>query len=228
MANILKTEGIVISRRGSYNQDIYLTLMTREEGRMDVIAKRSKSYKSALNAASRTFVCAEYILLTRYKTPVVQSADILSANFEILDSLNLIGCASYIAEITIKTLPENVPEERIYYLLKESLALLAEGKLSTLKIRAHYIYNLCFELGLSPADALKSGEMGEGLRMQIGGDKFERLLKFFDYLGKIEPRRLFRTNVEDSLLKQCISVCESVLAQNFGIDEIKSNAMLDL
>lgn len=239
---MLKTEGIVISRRNSYNSDVFLTLFTKKYGKLDVVAKRSKSYKSKLNASSRSFVCSEYIL-KEATVPIVMSADILYSNLSILDEYDALASASYLSEFVLKSTREEHPEPELYFLLKASLKLLAEKKVSPSIIRAYFVTRLCVELGVMPnleccnrcgknggETDFVSIEYGRVCEKCAGGSDSpaeSRLFRFLSYLRQVTPDRLYKIKMDEILMKRAVLFSENLLLYHLDIGNIKSKELLD-
>ncbi len=241
--SLLKTEGIVISRRNSYNSDVFLTLFTKKYGKLDVLAKRSKSYKSKLNASSRSFVCSEYILKAA-SVPIVMSADILCSNLSILDSYESLATASYLSEFVQKTTREEHSEPRLYLLLKDLLALLAGKNVPAGIIRAYFVTRLCDELGIMPnlevcnrcgvsggeSDfaSVEFGRLCENCSQGHDDPVGSRLFRFLCYLQQISPDRLHKIKLDKGLLKGATDFSERLLFYHLDIGEIKSKELLEL
>ena len=63
-----ETDAIVLRSTKSINNDIFLNILTRKAGKMDVVANGAKSSKSQLAAASKPFVFGNFTLNTNSKT----------------------------------------------------------------------------------------------------------------------------------------------------------------
>lgn len=162
----MKTEGIVIRRNDSFNSDVFLTLLTERYGKLNVVARRSKSMKSPLSASSKLFVCSIYELKAANIPSVVQ-ASIVQSHASLMDDYDAMMYASYIAELMDKCTREEYVEPELYYLLRESLNILArhaaakkgEKKpgisdfiptISPQLVRVHFLARVLSELGLMP------------------------------------------------------------------------------
>lgn len=233
----MKTQGIVLSRRNSYNEDVFLTIFTEKYGKMNVVAKRAKSYRSVLSTSTRVFVCSDFILKPA-STPVVYSADPISSNFSLLDDLNRIANASYAAELIMLTTREEFAERGIYILLKQYLHMLCSAdspnlpeskRINTVLLRAHFVVNLCRELGLISAD---SPDFREEMKQIIRKYRLnvadpERLKRFLDYLAKQQAERLNHTRTDEMLFYEAIACAEALLTDFMDIPPIKSRLLLD-
>ncbi len=239
----MKTEGIVLAKRSSYNTDVFLTLFTQKYGKLDVIAKRSKSYKSKLNASSRSFVCSEY-LLKAASVPIVMSADIVSSNLSIMDNYDALASASYLSELVMKTTREEHAEPRLYHMLKSALAFLAEGSVSPRLIRTFFVTKLCVELGVMPEmthcfacggegaeDDFLSVEHGRLCKECVQGvciPSTGRLFRFLIYMQQSDISRAPAVRCEPFLMDKAAGFSERLLQYHLDIGEIKSKELITL
>lgn len=217
---MIKTEGIVLSKRNSYNEDVFLTLFTEKYGKMNVVVKRSKSYRSSLNASTRVFVCSDFILRPA-SIPLIVSADIIHSNLKLLDDLDHIISASYLCEIVNLTTVEAYCEKRIYYLLKEGLRFLSTGEVDPLLLRAFFLVQLCVELGVMPTSI--EDEMSLPLRELSA---LPRCLRFVQYLSRVDYPRLRHTKKDKGLFADVVKVGEMILKETLDISDIKSNQLM--
>lgn len=223
----MKTEGIVLSRRGSFNDDFFLTLFTEKYGRMNVVAKRSKSYKSPLNASTRVFVCSDFVLKPA-SVPIVTSADIVRSNLSLMEDFDALSTASYVAELVLKTTREDYAERGLYYALREVYALLDAKTVRPRLIQAYFLVRLCSVLGILSVAPDVLSDTEEELRVLVGHRKLSpydisKLVRFFAYLSRCD---LGRTRVDEKLFLQAIDTCEVLLREYLDIGEIKSREFL--
>lgn len=173
---MIKTEGIVLSKRSSYNDDVFLTVFTKKYGIMDVVAKRAKSLRSAFNSSTGVFVRDDMILQPKNSAFELVSADILESNLGILEDIESISSASYMVELLRKTLGAEQAEEEIYSLLSESLAVVSKRAASLRIVRCHFVCNLCFHLGVLPSMKVcnRCGRESESADCERSGAEFDR------------------------------------------------------
>lgn len=162
----MKTEGIVIRRNDSFNSDVFLTLLTERYGKLNVVARRSKSLKSPLSASSKLFVCSIYELKAANVPSVIQTS-IVQSHSALMDDYDAMMYASYITELMDKCTREEYVESGLYFLLKDSLGILAKTaafnhslkknsdsdsvpRISPQLVRVHFLSRLLSELGLMP------------------------------------------------------------------------------
>ncbi len=240
---MIKTEGIVISRRNSYNDDVFLTIFTKKFGVIDAVAKRAKSFRSPINPSTRAFVCADFIMKPQ-SPPLIVNADIIYSNLGILDDIESISSASYIVEIVKKTLPEGLAEADIYDLTRGSMKVLNDKAAQCSIVRCHFVCNLCSMLGilpdlsvcnrcgsagsdddrLSPRDGRICRECADSEYMPAD----PRFFRFIDYLLKVRSARLAHTVAEAELIKKASDFSEALLRHHLGIENIKSKELFSL
>lgn len=225
---MIKTEGIVLSKRNSYNEDVFLTLFTEKFGKMNVVVKRSKSYRSSLNASTRIFVCSDYILrpaIGPSAVPSVIGADIVHSNLRLLDDLECIANASYLCELVNMTTVEENSEKTIYLLLKEGLLHIAAGEIDRSLLRAFFLANLCRELGVMP-NTLDDEHNGVLRSFFLDRDQLSRCVRFLHYLADVNYSRLRHTKRDQNLFSGAIAFCEMILKETLGISDIRSNRLI--
>lgn len=226
---MIKTEGIVLSKRNSYNEDIFLTLFTEKFGKMNVIVKRAKSYRSALHASTRVFVCSDFIMRPA-SVPIVTSADIVNSNLKLLDDFEAITNASYLCELVNLTTREEYAERRIYLLLKDGLASLLSEEIDRDLIRAYFVIQLCRELGVMPSLTEEGAFQDELIdmfrRYRLDFDDLPRCIRFLRYLLEVDYSRLRHTKRDSRLFVEINTMGETILKDTLDIADIKSNQLL--
>lgn len=218
-----------MSRRNSYNEDVFLTVFTEKYGKMNVVAKRSKSYKSPLNASTRVFVCSDFIFKPA-SVPIVLHADIVQSHLSLLDDLDRIASAAYLCELVNLTTREEFSEQDIYRLLKDCLSYLCRTEARLTLMRAFFIARLCRELGvLSTESEHFSNEIESVLmRHRIVIEDIPRCVRFLHYLIQSELPRLMHAKNDTRLFSETVTVCETILRETLDIPPIKSTRLMDL
>lgn len=117
----LKTEAIVLKRRNVGEADKLLTVLTKDNGKMQVkapgvrkIASRRSPHIELLNLVSLN-------LYIRSFTPIVTEAQMINDYQLIKKDLVKVGYAYHICEITDGLCAENEENEAVFYLLSQTL-----------------------------------------------------------------------------------------------------------
>lgn len=113
MPGIHKIEGFILKKRELLEDDISVTIFTKEQGKISVIAKGAKSFKSRRGAHLQTGYLLKATLRDHHDIYYVSSTDLISAFSEVRtqEKMDTVYLYFYILD---RMLPERVPEEQIY------------------------------------------------------------------------------------------------------------------
>ncbi len=120
-----KAEAIVIKTFESGESSQRIRLLCRQKGKITVFAKGSKNTKSRLLPACQLFTYGEYMLYEGRSFYSVTQADVKNSFYDIRNNLRAFAYASYITELTDRTLPDNTQADdvmRLLYMALESLS----------------------------------------------------------------------------------------------------------
>lgn len=124
----LKTEGIIIKRRNSGEADRFVTIFTKDLGKITVkaqgvrrIASKRSSHIELLNhSVLSLYKGAKYPTLIEVQT--IQDFSVIKAD------LDKVGYAYHICELIDGLCPENQENDAIYLLLKKTIEQLATAE----------------------------------------------------------------------------------------------------
>ncbi len=116
-----KVRGIIIRENISGEADKFLTIFTKDRGKISVFAKGARNTKSKFLASSSLFTYADFIIRTATKTPTLISADVIESFYNIRNDLLAAAYASYFTEFIDKTIIENVVDNNALLLLLKAL-----------------------------------------------------------------------------------------------------------
>ena len=113
MPGIQKVEGFVLKKRELLEDDLSVTIFTREQGKISVIAKGAKRFKSRRGAHLQTGYLLKASIREHHEMYYISSTDLVSAFSEVRtpEKMDVIYLYFYILD---RMLPERVPEEYIY------------------------------------------------------------------------------------------------------------------
>lgn len=122
-----KTEGIVLKRSNFGEADRILTILTKESGKITVIAPGVRRIKSRRSSHVELLNLSKFSLYGNSKSfmPIVTEAQTLENFSSIKQNLNKIGYAYYICELINGLCPENQENRNVFYYLKTTLSRLA-------------------------------------------------------------------------------------------------------
>jgi len=122
-----KAEGLVLRTVVYGESNKIATLLTREFGKLAVMARGAKKPGSRFNAASQPFVRAVYIYPRSRGLGQLKSADVIKSHAHIRQDVVLMAYAMYLLELADKALDERVPQPALYDLFVEGLEAMDDG-----------------------------------------------------------------------------------------------------
>ena len=146
----IKTNAIVLSRADYRENDRMLTLFSPTLGRVDALARRAKSQKSPLLAASELFCSGEYVLYATRDRASVESCHITDTFFPLRESYERFSHGIYLLELCRHVVQPGEENERLFLFLLRSLAHLAYGTSEPKSVTAIFIMGLLSLTGYRP------------------------------------------------------------------------------
>ena len=127
---LVKWEGIVIRSVDYGESSKVVTLFTRENGKLGLMARGSKKTKSRLAAVSQLFSHGYYLCKAGPGTgmPDLSQGDNVNPFRELRQSLNTTAYAAYIAELLDRLTHEREPNPFLFQLLLQTFRHLDEGR----------------------------------------------------------------------------------------------------
>ncbi|UKS56887.1 DNA repair protein RecO [Exiguobacterium acetylicum] len=122
-----KAEGLVLRTVVYGESNKIVTLLTREFGKLAVMARGAKKPGSRFNAASQPFVRGVYIYPRSRGLGQLKSADVITSHAHIRQDVVLMAYAMYLLELADKALDERVPQPALYDLFVEGLEAMDDG-----------------------------------------------------------------------------------------------------
>lgn len=113
MPGIQKVEGFVLKKKELLEDDMSVTLFTKEFGKLSVIAKGARSFKSRRGAHLQTGYLIKARLNDHHDVYYISSTDLISAFGELRtqEKMDVLYLYFYILD---RMLPERMPEAYIY------------------------------------------------------------------------------------------------------------------
>lgn len=143
-----KVEGIVLRRINLGEADRVLTILSRESGKIAVIAPGVRRIKSRRSAHIELLNLSQLTLYRGSKTflPIVTEAQTLENFTPIKNNLHKIGLALYICELINGLCADNQENRKVFFHLKFTLLELAKA-LDALSLIRKFEKDLLAELG---------------------------------------------------------------------------------
>lgn len=155
---LVETTGIVTREIKYGDSSRILTVITKELGKISVLAGGARSNKSGLLSLTQLFTYGEFNLFQGrgkglYK---INNGDVVHSFANLRNSLEAMAYASYFCEIANRVVPEDAPDPEQMQLLLNALYLLSEGTLPMVQIKGVYEFRTLSIQGLLPDFSLCS------------------------------------------------------------------------
>ncbi len=149
---LVEASGIITREIKYGDSSRILTVITKELGKISVLAGGARSNKSGLLTATQLFTYAEFTLFQGkgkglYK---INHGEVLTSFSGLRNSLEAMAYASYFCEIANRVIPEDSPDPEQMQLLLNALYLLSEDKLPMEQIKGVYEFRTLAVQGLLP------------------------------------------------------------------------------
>ncbi|MBU1169248.1 MAG: DNA repair protein RecO [Proteobacteria bacterium] len=118
---IYNTSAIVLRRMDYGDHDSILTLLTREKGKISVMAKNAKKSVKRFSGTLELFYVIELVIRENLRMAYMMEASVEEAFETIRSDILKTAYASYWAETVIQFMEEGVRQEGVYSLLVHSL-----------------------------------------------------------------------------------------------------------
>jgi DNA repair protein RecO (recombination protein O) len=151
MSGTYKATGINLKAMPLGESDRLLTVLTRELGLIRVVAPGARKHQSSLRGRSGLFVLNELLIAKGRNLDKIIQADSLESYPGLSQDLRKLTASQYVAELVLYQALSNQPQEELFCLLREQLALIerlpGEAILASL---AHATFHLLRLAGVAP------------------------------------------------------------------------------
>lgn len=117
---LYKAEGIVLRTRNLGEADRIITLYTREQGKVDCVARGSRRTRSRLLGGTQLFTHGRYMLYSGRSLDSLNQAEIKESFARLREDLVKMGYASYLAELLDVVTEPGEPSEDIFHLILDA------------------------------------------------------------------------------------------------------------
>lgn len=147
---LLKTTGVVIRQTKVKDNDLIITLFTKDFGVIRAAARGARGFKNQRAAGTSLFAYSEFVLCPGRELYRVQSCELLESFYSLTSNIERLAFATYIADLTGYTIQEEEGTERLLSLFLNTFYLFARwgGELRTVK--CVYELKLLEYLGFMP------------------------------------------------------------------------------
>jgi DNA repair protein RecO (recombination protein O) len=221
---LVRVEAIVIRSIDYGEGNKILTLFAKEAGKVSVMARGAKKLKSRHTAISQPFTYGEFVFFKSGQMGTLSSGEIWNGYRRLREDIRKAAYASYLMEMTERTLEDNERKPQLFEQLKASLDALDEDKDPQIIVHLYEMKILDMsgyrpELGACVSCGTREGRMS--LSAQLGGTVCSRCrsadpsalevpesaIKLLRLFLDMDIRRLGTTQLKPetkSLLKECI------------------------
>ncbi|MBR6411142.1 MAG: DNA repair protein RecO [Clostridia bacterium] len=154
---MLAIDALVIQSRKSGENDVVLTLLTAEHGRVYVCAKGGRSTKSDQLPLAQLFTYSNLELYEKNGRRWLKGGSVIRSFYGLSSRLESLAVASYMAETVLEFTSEGVPAEEELRLMLNMLYTLAEEKRPPRLVKAVWEFRLSVISGYAPDLGLCAG-----------------------------------------------------------------------
>ncbi|MCB7512787.1 DNA repair protein RecO [bacterium 210917-SL.2.15] len=143
-------EGIVLRETETKEADKILTILTRTEGKLAVIARGARRRRSRIAAAAQLLVYSEMTLYQKGNWSILDEASTLELFDGVRRDVEFLALGSYFAELTELLTAEDVPSPEILSLLLNALYALGTLHREPEQVKAAFELRLLALSGFEP------------------------------------------------------------------------------
>ncbi len=147
---LIKTSGVVIRQTKVKENDLMLTIFTKDLGVIRASARGARGFKNKLSAGTALFAYSEFVLYPGRELYKVNSCELLESFYSLTGNIERLAFATYIADLTGYAIQEEEGTQRLLSLFLNTFYLFARwgGELRTVK--CVYELKLLEFLGFAP------------------------------------------------------------------------------
>ncbi|HEY3247691.1 MAG TPA: DNA repair protein RecO [bacterium] len=123
---VYKAEAIVIRRHNLGEADRVVTLLTKDHGKLGVVAKGARKPRSRFAGRLELFTHLRALLAVGRTLDVVSQVEVLEAFAPVREDLTRMGYASLVAEVTDRATAERQAAPELFALLRQTLNLIRD------------------------------------------------------------------------------------------------------
>ncbi len=235
---IVDTEGIVTRETKYGDSSRILTVITRNMGKISVLAGNVRKGKSGLLMATSLFAYSRFTLFKGGSSSLykLNEAEVINSFSEIKNSLDAMAYASYFCDVTNSVMQEDSSDPKQTDLLLRALYMIDKSPENAEKIKAVFEFRTLYIAGLMP-NLSECGDCGKPTNLtelcpQNGSVYCEKcgaahptmqindsILAALSYITIADDKKIFAFNMSEksisylsSLGEQCIEI---LLEKNF-------------
>ena len=158
MSRIYKTEGVVLKRKNFGETDRLLTVFTKGNGKLVIVARGIRKIVSRKAPDLEPFTHLHFVLAIGRIFDYVLEVEVIEKYHFISNNLERIAHAYRLVELVDRLCPEREPYVEVFALLIETLRNLnSEKQTQLMALSENIALKLLWELGYLPREKLMSG-----------------------------------------------------------------------
>jgi DNA repair protein RecO (recombination protein O) len=147
---VYNADAIVLHRIHLGETDKIVTLLTRDKGKLNAVAKGARRAGSKLSGATELFTCSQMQLAVGKSLDIISQCQVISSFPVLRGDLELLARATYLCELTDRMIEEREPNPEVFDLLLSALYLLQRAQERPDVIVHAYELRLLAERGYMP------------------------------------------------------------------------------
>lgn len=147
---VIKTKAIVIKEYTVGESDKYITLFTKDLGKIQALAPKAKKHDNNLASGAQLFVYGEFMVASFKDTYRIMNIEVITTFHELRKDLLILSYASYILEFVAEVAQEEPGQDQLLVLTLVALQALVKQKLSIRLIRRIFELRAMSLLGFMP------------------------------------------------------------------------------
>lgn len=147
---LLKTTGVVIRQTKVKDNDLIITIFTKDFGVIRASARGARGFKNQRAAGTSLFAYSEFVLMPGKELYRVQSCDLIESFYSLTSNIERLAFATYIADLTGYTIQEEEGTEQLLSLFLNTFYLFAKWGGELRAVKCVYELKLLDYLGFSP------------------------------------------------------------------------------
>lgn len=149
---LIKTTGVVIRRTQVKDNDLILTLFTKDFGVIKASARGARGFKNRMAAGTALFAYSEFVLFPGREMYKVNSCELIESFYSLTTNIERLAFATYIADLTGYTVQEeaDADTERLLSLFLNTFYLFARFGGDLRLVKCVFELKLLAFLGMMP------------------------------------------------------------------------------
>lgn len=225
MINFITDEGIVINKTDFGEADRYVTVFTKNFGKIIFFIKGIRKSKKREVSAVDTLTYSSFTFYKKKESYMISNLQSLDSYFELKGDLDNLGLGLYILSILNIILVENNRKKKLFKITVKSLDYLKTSK----DIKNNYILIAYYLHYIIKDEGLKI-EKGEGLNFSFRNSTFVKINEDFSFKVSLEQKEIVVKILEGKVkelikgkylikdIMRVISLFEKYLNFQFGIE----------